>query len=149
MSSFIRVYIHYVFSTKDREPYIVPELEERLWAYMGGIARKNNMVALIINGTEDHAHVLLSLPSTITIAKAIQVVKGGSSHWVHQTFPEFQDFEWQKGYGAFSVSHFDLHKTIAYIKNQKKHHAKQGFKEEYLELLDEHNFDYDVRYLWD
>ena len=149
MSSFIRVYIHYVFSTKDREPYIVPELEERLWEYMGGIARKNNMVALIINGTEDHAHVLLSLPSTITIAKAIQVVKGGSSHWVHQTFHEFQDFEWQKGYGAFSVSHFDLHKTIAYIKNQKKHHAKQGFKEEYLELLDEHNFDYDVRYLWD
>ena len=89
MSSFIRVYIHYVFSTKDREPYIVPELEERLWEYMGGIARKNNMVALIINGTEDHAHVLLSLPSTITIAKAIQVVKGGSSHWVHQTFHEF------------------------------------------------------------
>ena len=149
MSSFIRVYIHYVFSTKGREPYIVPELEKRLWTYMGGIARNNNMQALAINGTEDHTHVLLSLPSTITIAKAIQLVKGGSSHWVHQSFPEYQDFEWQKGYGAFSVSHYDIQKTINYIKNQKKHHAKQGFKEEYLKLLDEHNIEYDVRYLWD
>lgn len=149
MSSFIRVYIHYVFSTKNREPFIVPDLEAKLWAYMGGVARKNNMVALIINGTEDHAHVLLSLPSTITIAKAIQVVKGGSSHWVHQTFPEFQDFEWQKGYGAFSVSHFDLNKTIDYIKNQKIHHANRSFKEEYLDLLKEHELDYEVRYLWD
>lgn len=149
MSSFVKVYIHYVFSTKKREPLIVQDLESNLWAYMGGIARNNNMEALIINGTEDHAHVLLSFPSTITIAKAIQVVKGGSSHWVHKTFPEYQDFEWQKGYGAFGVSHFDIHKTINYIKNQKKHHAQHEFKEEYLELLNKHEINYDVRYLWD
>ena len=147
--SFINVYIHYVFSTKNREPYIVPELEARLWAYMGGIAKKNNMKAIAINGTEDHAHVLLSLPSTITIAKAIQVVKGGSSHWVHQTFPEFQDFEWQKGYGAFSISHYDLHKTIAYIKNQKKHHGVEDFKTEFLDLLHKHHIKYNEKYILD
>ena len=149
MSSFIRVYVHYVFSTKNHEPFIVPELEEDLWSYMGGIARNNNMKALAINGTEDHAHVLLSLPSTITIAKAIQVVKGGSSHWVHQAFPEYHDFEWQKGYGAFSVSHFDLDRIIAYIKNQKNHHAEEDSKTEYLDLLNEHQVEYDEKYIWE
>ena len=149
MSSFIRVYIHYVFSTKNHEAFIVPELEARLWAYMGAIARDNNMKALAINGTEDHAHVLLSMPSTITIAKAIQMVKGGSSHWVHETFPEFQDFEWQKGYGAFSVSHFDVDRIIAYIKNQKRHHSSEDSKTEFLDLLDTHEMDYDIKYIWE
>ena len=149
MSSFIRVYVHYVFSTKNHEPFIVSELEKKLWAYMGGIARANNMKAIAINGTEDHAHVLLSLPSTITIAKAIQVVKGGSSHWVHQTFPEYRDFEWQKGYGAFSVSHFDLDRIIAYIKNQKKHHAVEDSKTEYIDLLNKHQIEYDEKYIWE
>ena len=149
MSSYVKIYIHYVFSTKFREPYIVPELENRLWAYMGGIARKNNMEAIAINGTEDHAHVLLSLPSTITIAHAIQLVKGASSNWVHDTFQEYQDFEWQKGYGAFSISHYDLQKTINYIKNQKKHHQTQNYKSEFLDLLKKYNIDYDEKYVWD
>ena len=149
MSSFIRIYVHYVFSTKNHEPFIVPELEERLWAYMGGIARDNNMKALMINGTEDHAHVLLSMPSTITIAKAIQLVKGGSSHWIHQTFPEYQDFEWQKGYGAFSISHFDLDRIVAYIKNQKEHHATQDSKTEFLDLLNKHQIDCNIKYVWE
>jgi len=149
MSSFVKIYIHYVFSTKNREPYIVPELENRLWAYMGGIARKNNMEAIAINGTENHAHVLLSLPSTITIARAIQLVKGSSSNWVSKTFPQFRDFEWQKGYGAFSISHYDLQKTINYIKNQKKYHFTQNYESEFLGLLKEYEVDYDERYIWD
>ena len=149
MSSFVKVYVHYVFSTKYREPYIVPELENQLWAYMGGIARNNNMEAIAINGTEDHAHVLLSLPSTITIAHAIQLVKGASSNWVHETFREYQDFEWQKGYGAFIISHYDLQKTINYIKNQRKHHQTQNYKSEFLGLLKKYDLDYDERYIWD
>jgi len=149
MSSFVKIYIHYAFSTKNREHFIVPELENRLWAYMGGVAKRNNLTAIAINGTEDHAHVLLSLPSTITIAHAIQLVKGASSNWVHKTFPEYQDFEWQKGYGAFSISHYDLEKTINYIKNQKKRHQTQDYKSEFLELLKEHDIDYDERYIWD
>jgi len=135
MSSLISVNIHYVFSTKNREPHIDPKLADRLWAYMGGIAKENNMKALIINGMEVHAHVLLTLPSTITIAKSIQLIKGGSSYWVHRTFPEYQHFEWQKGYGAFSVGQSNISKTINYIKNQKKHHQNKDLKNEFLGLL--------------
>jgi len=118
-----------------REPHIDPKLADRLWAYMGGIAKENNMKALIINGMEVHAHVLLTLPSTITIAKSIQLIKGGSSYWVHRTFPEYQHFEWQKGYGAFSVGQSNISKTINYIKNQKKHHQNKDLKNEFLGLL--------------
>ncbi len=117
MSSYIRIYIHYVFSTKNREPLITPELENCLWPYMIGIAQKNNMEAIAVNGTEDHVHILLSLPSTITISQAIKLIKGGSSHWIHQTFPDFQNFAWQIGYGAFSVNHSNLKQVVTYINN--------------------------------
>ncbi len=146
--SYICVYIHYVFSTKNRQKFITPELEKRLWAYMGGIARENKMKALAIGGVEDHAHVLLSLPSTLSIAKAIQLIKGGSSTWVSKTFSEFKDFEWQEGYGAFSVSISHIEQTIAYISNQKEHHKKRTFREEYLALLKKHGIQYDERYVW-
>ncbi len=146
--SYICVYIHYVFSTKNRQKFITPELEKRLWAYMGGIARENKMKALAIGGVEDHVHVLLSLPSTLSIAKAIQLIKGGSSTWVSKTFPEFKDFEWQEGYGAFSVSVSHIERTIAYINNQKEHHKKRTFQEEYLAFFKKHGIQYDERYVW-
>ncbi len=88
--SYISAYIHYIFSTKNRQKIIKPELEERLWPYMGGIARENKMKALAIGGDEEHAHVFLSLPSTLSISKAIQLIKGGSSTWVSKTFDEFK-----------------------------------------------------------
>ncbi len=113
---------------------------------MGGIARENNMKALAIGGIEDHAHVLLSLPSTITIAKAIQLVKGGSSKWVSDTFPSHFDFEWQEGYGAFSISISHVGSTIAYINNQLEHHQKETFEEEYRAILKKHGIEYDERY---
>jgi REP element-mobilizing transposase RayT len=146
--SYICVNIHYVFSTKHRRKIITPELQERLWPYMGGIARENKMKALAIGGIEDHAHVFLSLPSTLSIAKAIQLVKGGSSKWVSDTFPEFKDFEWQEGYGAFSVSISHVGDTIAYIKDQKAHHEKQTFEEEYIAILKKHGIEYDERYVF-
>jgi len=149
MSSFINVYLHYIFGTKNREPLIVPELKKRLLAYMSGIAKENNMKAIAINGTENHVHILISIPSTITIAKAIQMIKGGSSYWVHKTFPEFQNFEWQKGYGVFSVSQSNLNNIMKYIKNQEKHHAAEEFKQEYISLLKMHEIDYDSRYIWE
>lgn len=146
--SYISVYVHYVFSTKNRQKMITADLEPRLWAYMGGIARDNKMKALAIGGIEDHAHVFLSLPSTLSIAKTIQLIKGGSSHWVHETFPSHQDFEWQEGYGAFSVSISRIDKTVAYIKNQREHHHKTTFQEEYLAILKKHGIEYDERYIW-
>src|SRR5438045_1649744 len=93
---------HCVFSTKDRRPLITPPLQERLWPYLGGVARENKFKAICVGGVEDHVHLLLSLPSTLAIAKAIQLVKGGSSKWIHDNFPDMRQFAWQEGYGAFS-----------------------------------------------
>jgi REP element-mobilizing transposase RayT len=113
--SYVSSYFHCVFSTKERWPFITPALRERLWPFLGGIARQNKMKAIEIGGVEDHVHILLSLPSTMAVSKALQLIKGGSSKWVHETFPEQRAFAWQEEYGAFSVSVSQLDKTIAYI----------------------------------
>jgi putative transposase len=105
------------------------------------------MKALAIGGTEDHVHAWLSLPGMMSFAKAVQLIKGGSSKWVHDTFPD-EKFQWQEGYGAFSVSASQVSKTIAYINNQKEHHRKRSFKEEFLELLNKHGIEYDARYVF-
>ena len=125
--SHISSYFHCVFSTKERRRLITPVLRERLWPFLGGIARQNKMKAIEIGGAEDHVHILLSLPATMSVAKALQLIKGGSSKWIHETFPEKRGFAWQEEYGAFSVSVSQLDKTIAYINNQKTHHRKKTF----------------------
>ena len=140
--------MHCTFSTKNRVPIIDFELEDRLWPYLGGIARENRMKALAIGGTADHLHALLSLPGMTSFAKAVQLIKGGSSKWVHDTFPKHRTFEWQEGYGAFSVSMSQKDKTIAYIENQKEHHRKKTFQEEFRELLDKHGMEHDPRFLF-
>ncbi len=147
-NSYISCYIHYIFSTKNRENIITPEIEERLWPYIGGIARENKMKALAIGGVEDHLHLLISLPATITIAKAIQQLKGASSEWVNETFGKEKKFYWQVGYGAFSVSSSQLNKVKMYINSQKKHHKKKTFKEEYIGFLKKYNVEYDEKYVW-
>ena len=141
--------VHYVFSTKHRKKLITPTLEARLWPYMGGIARDNDMKAISIGGTEDHIHLLLSLPATIQIAKAIQLIKGGSSKWVHDEFPEHRDFGWQEGYGAFTIGISQVQETITYIQQQKEHHRRTTFQEEFLKILKKHGIAYDTRYIWD
>ena len=140
--------MHCTFSTKDRYPFINSELESRLWPYIGGIAKENRMKALAIGGIDDHIHALLSLPSMMSFAKAVQLIKGGSSKWVHDTFPEQNKFAWQEGYGAFSVSVSQVDKTIAYINNQKEHHRRRGFCEELLDLLKKHGIEYDARHVF-
>ena len=147
--SYVSSYFHCVFSTKERRPSIPPSLQERLWPYLGGIARQNNMQAIEIGGVADHVHILLSLPSTLSLAKALQLIKGGSSKWVHETFPEHRLFGWQVKYGAFSVSVSQMDKTIHYIQTQPKHHRKMTFQEEFLALLKKHRIAYDERYLWE
>ena len=107
------------------------------------------MKAIEIGGMEDHVHILLSLPSTMAIAKALQLIKGGSSRWVHETIPEHGGLGWQEKYGAFSVSVSQLEKITEYIKGQQEHHRKMTFKEEFLALLKKHLVEYDERYLWD
>ena len=114
--SFTSQLLHCVFSTKQRQKIITSELASRLWPYLGGIARENNMKALSVGGTKDHVHLLLSLPAMLSVAKAMQLIKGGSSKWVHDSFPQHRAFAWQEGYGAFSIGISDVQRTIAYMK---------------------------------
>ncbi len=147
-NSYLSLYVHIVFSTKGRQALINPDLQRRLWAYMGGIARENQMKALSIGGAADHVHVLLSLPATLPVAKAVQLIKGGSSKWVHDTFEGLRKFAWQEGYGAFSVNVSLLEETIRYIGSQGEHHRRKTFQEEYIEFLRRYGIDYDERYVW-
>ena len=146
--SYISSYFHCVFSTKERRSFISPVVAERLWPYLGGIAAKNNFAALQIGGVADHVHILLSLPATMPIAKAVQLIKGGSSKWTHDTFPELRDFAWQERYGAFTVSVSQLDTVVRYIKGQEEHHRKLSFKEEFVALLKKHRIEFDERFLW-
>ena len=147
--SYVSSHYHCVFSTKQRQPLISTELRERLWPFLGGIAWQNRMKALEVGGMPDHVHILLSLPSTLSIAKALQLIKGGSSKWVHETFPQHRLFGWQVKYGSFSVSVSQLDKIMEYIRNQDEHHKKMSFKEEFIELLRKHRVQFDERYLLD
>lgn len=103
MHSFTSCLMHVIFATRERRPFLRPELRQRLWPYLGGIARENRMKALCVGGVEDHVHVLISIPAVLSTAKAVQVLKGNSSKWIHETFPTLRDFGWQEGYGAFSI----------------------------------------------
>jgi putative transposase len=112
---------------------------------MGGIARERNMLPVAIGGFEDHCHALLTLPSSVSVPKAAQYLKGGSSIWLSRTFAELEKFEWQKGYGAFSVSISHVPATVAYIRDQEAHHGKQSFEEEYSLILQKHHLPFDPK----
>jgi len=146
--SYVSALFHCAFSTKGRRRTISPELQDRLWPYLGGIARENKMKALAVGGIEDHVHLLLSLPSTIEVAQGIQLIKGGSSKWVHDTFPEHRDFAWQEGYGAFSIGISQLEETKRYIATQREHHRRRTFQEEFLAFLKKHGIEYDPQHIW-
>jgi REP element-mobilizing transposase RayT len=137
-----------VFSTKGRRKTITAELQPRLWAYIGGIARDEGLKALAIGGIEDHIHVLLSVPPKVVFSHALQRIKGNSSKWVHDTFPNIGWTGWQEGYGSFSIGISQVEDTIAYIRNQKEHHTKRSFQEEFLAFLKKHGIEYDERYVW-
>jgi len=142
MHSFTSCLVHCVWSTKNRQPWLTSDLRERLWPYLGGIARQNEIKTLAIGGTSDHVHVLLSLPATSSIAKAMQLLKGNSSKWIRETFPKMHFFAWQEGYGAFSVGVSAVDATVAYIRNQAEHHRTRSFREEYQAMLKKHGFAY-------
>jgi REP element-mobilizing transposase RayT len=144
MHSFVSCLVHVVFSTKERRPWITPELQEKLWPYFGGIARNHNMKALKVGGVEDHVHILLSLPATLDIAKAVQLLKGNSSKWIHEAFVDRRSFEWQKGYGAFSIGVSGVEDTIAYIEHQREHHKRLTFQEELALILRKHGIEFDL-----
>ncbi len=143
MHSFSSSLHHCVFATKGREAVLIPQLRERLWPYLGGIARENGIKVLAIGGMADHVHVLLSLPATMSVAKAMQLLKGNSSKWIHETFPKLKSFAWQEGYGAFSIGVSGIEETRAYIRNQEEHHRTRTFREEVIMFLQRHGLAFD------
>ena len=147
-NTYTSLYYHMVFSTRNRVRYLGQGLEQRVWSYLGGVARKHGMTALQVGGYEDHVHALVMAPPTLALSQAVQFLKGESSKWVHEEFPELKAFAWQDGYGAFTVSRSNLPEVVRYIRGQREHHGKRTFQEEYLEFLRRHGVEYDERYLW-
>jgi len=146
--SYTSLLFHCVFSTKDRCNSITPEIEPRLWAYIGGLARQHGFKALTVGGMEDHLHILLSLPSTVPIANAMRKIKSGSSHWMRESCAQ-PDFEWQEGYGAFSYAKSQRNIVINYINNQEEHHRIKSFREKYIKMLSDFEIAYQDRYLFE
>jgi len=143
--TYISQLMHVVFSTKKRCSSIPPDMQERLWSYLGGIAQKNGFKTVAVGGTENHVHILLSLPATMPLAKAVQLLKGGSSKWLNDATEN--RFEWQQGYGAFSVSTSQQVQVRTYIDSQAEHHRTRNFNDEFLAFLRKHKIDYDARYV--
>lgn len=148
-NTYTSLHYHFVFSTKGREPWITPEIEQRIWSFMGGIARENKIHPIQIGGVDDHVQLLLNANATFAPSKIAQLIKGGSSAWIHTTFPGMKSFKWQDGYGAFTVSKSSVPDVTQYIKNQREHHHTHSFQDEYLVFLDRHEVQYDERFLWD
>jgi REP element-mobilizing transposase RayT len=143
--TFSRNHVHVIFSTKERRKTIAKELQPRLWAYLAGICKNHEMIALAVGGTEDHVHLLFHLPPKLALAKAVLLLKSNSSKWMSE---QGREFSWQEGYGAFSVSSSNLDSVIRYIQNQEAHHRKIGFDEEFRAILTKLGIQYDSKYLF-
>jgi len=143
MSTFTQNFYHAVFSTKHRVEMITPELEDRLFPFMGGILKDLGCKPIVINGSTDHAHVLTRYPSNLSHSDMLRHLKARSSGWIHDTFAELKTFGWQDGYGGFTVSKSMSDTVEAYIRRQKEHHKTQDFKTEFLELLRLHGVEFD------
>jgi len=142
------VRVHVVFSTKERTDRIPEEIRANLWAYMAGIARNHDFEAIQAGGTGNHAHALLLLPATMPLAKSVQMLKGSSSKWLNDTGAAGNNFAWQEGYGAFSVSASQTPVVIEYIRNQERHHQKRDYEAEFLDLLNRYGVSYDTAYVF-
>jgi putative transposase len=137
--------VHVVFSTKERRKTIPGDLQPRMRAYVAGTCQKIGILVHAIGGTEDHIHLLIQIPPTLPLSKAVLAVKSNSSRWASE---EGYKFAWQEGYGAFSVSHSVLPSAVQYIRNQAEHHRKMGFDEEFLALLKKHAIDFDPKFVF-
>lgn len=148
-NTFTSLRYHIVFTTKNRERWIDAGIEERVWAFLGGIARQNKMTALQVGGMPDHIHLLLGLGATMSVSEAVKLIKGGSSLWMKSEFEGKRGFAWQDGYGAFTVSASNVEEVAEYIRNQREHHRQRTFQEEYIAFLKKHGVSYDERYVFD
>jgi REP element-mobilizing transposase RayT len=147
--SLVKNYIHITFSTKNRFPFIDENIEEELFKYLGGICKNLECNPIIVGGSKDHVHILCLLSRKIALMDLIEEVKSHSSKWIKTKGNAYQKFYWQSGYGGFSVHPDQLHDVKEYIINQRKHHEKTSFKDEYRRFLKEYEILYDEKYVWD
>ncbi len=145
--SYTCLHYHLVFSTKNRVPVIAPEIQPRLWEYLGGIVRDLGGTPLQIGGIEGHVHLLVTLRQEAALKDVLRELKSGSSKWFHDTFPDVREFWWQTGYGAFTVSHSNIDAVKKYIANQEEHHKKRNFEDEFRALLEKHGIAFKEEYL--
>lgn len=147
--SFACIYIHLIFSTKDRTDWIREEWERELHRYFAGTLRNQGSKLIEAGGTANHVHLLFSMAKQSGISELVRDLKANSSGWVHRDFPECSAFAWQAGYAAFSVSFSAIDDVRTYIKNQKEHHHSKTFQEEFLAFLERHQIEYDPKYVFD
>jgi REP element-mobilizing transposase RayT len=149
MGSFTQLTYHVVFATKYRRPSITDAMQERLYEYIGGTihAKKGHLIE--INGVEDHVHILARLSPTLAVADVVRDIKASSSKWMSEQPEPTQTSEWQKGYGAFTVSHSQIPTVEEYIRNQEEHHRTRSFQEEYIEFLERHGIEFRLEYLFE
>lgn len=143
------VYIHWVFSTKGRKPFLNDEsVRVELHAVLGGIAKRLECLPIRVGGVADHVHMLTMLSRNLRIADAVKEFKRASNHWIREKCP-INGFRWQGGYGAFSVSQSQVESVAEYIANQEEHHRRMTFQDELRGILKRYNIDFDERYVWD
>ena len=146
--SLSKLYVHIIFHTKHNQSLISVEIEKELYAYIGGIIKKNESVPIKINGTENHIHILAAMSKNIALAKFVEEIKRNSSRWIKTKDVKFQEFAWQGGYAGFSVSQSVVERVKNYIENQKEHHKKVSFQDEYVKFLSEYEINYNQEFLW-
>ena len=144
--TFSKNHQHMVFSTAGRRRTITKNIQRKVWAYMAGICRNHRLFVKTIGGMEDHVHLLIEIPPSVSVAKAVQLIKSNSSKWLNETG---KHFAWQKGYAAFSVSASNIGTVVNYIRNQEQHHRRMTFEEELVALLKKHDVKYDPEDLFD
>lgn len=147
--TYTQILLHVVFATQQREPFITPDLAERLYPYIGGIIRAERGVLYDIGGVADHVHLYVRWRPDESVSNLMRTVKARSSLWVHQTFPKLAAFAWQEGYAAFSVSKSQEGAVKKYIAGQHDHHKREDFKTELLRFLRAHDIEIDERYVFD
>jgi len=145
--SYTNLLYHIVFSTKDRRPLITTDIEPRLYEYLGGTIRGLGGISLELNGTEDHVHLLTKLRPDCALSAVLRELKANATGWMHQVFPALEDFSWQRGYGAFTVSQSNVEQVGQYIGKQKQHHARVSFRDEFIQFLKANGIEYDDRYV--
>lgn len=147
--TFSQIYIQYVFAVKGRENLLQKPWRDEVFKYMAGIIKGKNQKPIIVNGVEDHVHVFVGIKPSMAISDLVRDIKNNSSKFINEQNLIKGKFSWQEGYGAFSYAHSQIENVFQYIANQEEHHKKETFQEEYLDLLEKFDIEFNEKYLFD